>query len=126
MNAEKLLVKLVDTGHVECVPLTSIKVIEKDFLSLPRQVRNRLECGVLMSYCILKAIKVRLEGIKKAGEEAKIWLREFCRGKSLVGYVKARQEDKLGMVLYDTTMEDMDININEEMVSLGLAFKRDV
>ena len=36
---EDFLVKLVDTGHVECVPLSSIKVIEKDFLSLPRQVR---------------------------------------------------------------------------------------
>ena len=78
-----------------------------------------------MSYCFSQAIKVRLVGIKKAEEEAKIWLREFCRGKSLVGYVKARQEDKLGMVLYDTTVEDLDININEEIVSLGLASKKD-
>ena len=44
-KVEDFLVKLVDSGHVECVPLTSIKVIEKQFLSLPRQVWSVLSAG---------------------------------------------------------------------------------
>ena len=74
---------------------------------------------------VLKAVRVKLEGLRKAGQEASVWLRHVCRGKSLVGYIKTKQEDRLGLVLYDTSRENIDININGELCDLGLASKDD-
>jgi len=101
--SKDFLVRLVDTGKVELVSLSSMKILEKQFFSLPSQ-----------------AVRADLDGIKKSGEEATVWLREVCRGKSLVGHVIARQGERLSIVLYDTTVEDLDININKEMIDLGL------
>jgi len=105
-DGSQVLVKLVDTGKVEVVSESSIRALEAEFLSLPTQ-----------------ALKVGLDGIRDGGEEAVVWLREFCRGKDLVGRVVGRQEDRLSIVLYDTTLPDVDININEEVDSLVLATK---
>ena len=66
---------------------------------------------------------MKLEGLAEAGQEAAVWLRHFCLGKSLVGLIKTKQEGMLGLVLYDTSKEDLDININEELIALGFASK---
>ena len=73
----------------------------------------------------MKAVRVKLEGLLNAGQEANVWLRHVCLGKSLVGYIKTKQEDRLGLLFYDTSKEDLDININEELSALGLAAKKD-
>ena len=73
---------------------------------------------------VLQAVRVKLEGLAKAGQEATVWLSHVCLGKSLVGLIKTKQEDRLGLVLYDTSKEDLDININEELIALGFASKR--
>ena len=70
---------------------------------------------------VLKAVRVKLEGLVNAGQEATVWLRHVCLGKSLVGYIKTKQADRLELVLYDTSREDIDININQELSDLGLA-----
>ena len=41
-DSKNFLVKLVDTGKVEIVDQGSMKVLQKDFLSLPRQVNTAL------------------------------------------------------------------------------------
>ena len=37
---QNFLVKLVDTGEVEIIAQGSMKVLQKEFLSLPRQVNS--------------------------------------------------------------------------------------
>ena len=74
---------------------------------------------------VLKAVRVKLEGLRKIGQEATVWLKHVCLGKSLVGYIKSKQGDRLGLVLYDTSREDIDININDELIALGFASKKD-
>ena len=69
---------------------------------------------------------MRLQGIKKGGEEAAVWLRDVCRGKSLVGRVVTRQADRLYLDLHEGSLEDVDVpTINREMIRLGLATKKD-
>ena len=75
---------------------------------------------------IIQAIKVELDGVSNDGEEPIMWLREFCRDKSLVGQVVASLEDRLSVVLYDTTRPEVDININNEVGSLDLASQKDI
>ena len=41
-DSKNFLVKLVDTGKVEIVGQGSMKVLQKDFLSLPRQVNTAM------------------------------------------------------------------------------------
>ena len=41
-DSKNFLVKLVDTGKVEIVDQGSMKVLQKDFLSLPRQVNTAM------------------------------------------------------------------------------------
>ena len=72
-----------------------------------------------------QAVRVKLEGLTKTGQEATVWLKHVCLGKSLVGLINTKQEDRLGLVMYDTSKEDLDININEELIALGLASKKD-
>ena len=66
-----------------------------------------------------------MAGIKRGGEGAAVWLRKFCKDKELTGHVSTRQGDKLTIDLYDNTVEDLDININKELIALGLASKKD-
>ena len=73
----------------------------------------------------IQAVKVRMAGIKRGGEGAAVWLRKFCEDKELTGHVRTRQGDKLTIDLYDTTVEGLDININKELIALGLASKKD-
>ena len=40
VESEDFLVKLVDTGKVEIVSQEAMKVLQKEFLSLPRQVKK--------------------------------------------------------------------------------------
>ena len=40
MDSNNFLVKLVDTGKVEIVSQEAMKVLQKEFLSLPRQVKK--------------------------------------------------------------------------------------
>ena len=68
-----------------------------------------------------QAFKARLDGIKKGGEEAAVWLRMFSRGQRLVGHVKTRQAEKLTIDLLD----DSDSSINQQMIRLGLVKKKD-
>ena len=65
-----------------------------------------------------------MAGIKRGGEGASVWLRKFCKDKEVTGHVRTRQGDKLTIDLY-TTVEGQDININKELIALGLASKKD-
>ena len=68
---------------------------------------------------------MKLEGLRHAGQAAAVWLRHVTVGQSLVGLIKTKQADRLGLVLYDTSREELDININQELVALGLASKKE-
>ena len=121
---QTFLVKLVDTGKVEIVAEGSMKVLQKEFLSLPRQVNSDWIVKVKLTV-VPQAVRVKLEGLAKTGQEATVWLKHVCLGKSLVGLINTKQEDRLGLVMYDTSKEDLDINVNEELIALGLASRKD-
>ena len=107
-------------GHWEGgVGVSQLHEDSREAILLSTQSGKNLDCCDSLD-CSVKAIRADLDGIKKGGEEATVWLREVCRGKSLVGHVIARQGERLSIVLYDTTVEDLDININKEMIDLGL------
>ena len=50
-------------------------------------------------------------------------LRHVCLDQCLVGFVEARRGNEVDITLFDTTMKDVDIIINDEMIKLGFATK---
>ena len=71
----------------------------------------------------MKVIKMRLTGVEARNEGAMIlWLRRMCEGKGLVAEISETndEEDEISATLWDTN-NDSDININSQLVSLGLA-----
>ena len=68
---------------------------------------------------------MRLDGIKRCGEEAVVWLRDACKEKILEVKVVERKADRIYVELYDKTIEGVNVNINQEMFRLGLAKKKE-
>ena len=56
-------------------------------------------------------------------EEAVEWFKHAVLGNSLVGLVEDRTSKDVVFIVYDTSVNDVDIVINKEMVGLGLARK---
>ena len=71
----------------------------------------------------VKALKMKLSGLTQCGEAAAVWLRHVCLDQCFVGYVEARRGNEVDITLFDTTMKDLDIVINDEMIKLGFATK---
>ena len=71
----------------------------------------------------VKALKMKLSGLTQCGEDAAVWLRHVCLDQCLVGFVEARRGNEVDITLFDTTMKDLDIVINDEMIKLGFATK---
>lgn len=66
---------------------------------------------------------MKLSGLTQCGEDAAVWLRHVCLDQCLVGFVEARRGNEVDITLFDTTMKDVDIIINDEMIKLGFATK---
>ena len=64
---------------------------------------------------------MELTGIESCGEAGIVWLKHLCLGKDFVGYVNSLDVNVISVTLYDTTIQDLDIVINEEMVESGFA-----
>ena len=56
-------------------------------------------------------------------EEAVEWFKYAVLGNSLVGLVEDRTSEDVVFTVYDTSVNEVDIVINKEMVDLGLARK---
>ena len=50
-------------------------------------------------------------------------MRHVSLDQCLVGFVEARRGNEVDITLFDTTMKDLDIVINDEMIKLGFATK---
>ena len=50
-------------------------------------------------------------------------MRHVSLDQCLVGFVEARRGNEVDITLFDTTMKDVDIIINDEMIKLGFATK---
>ena len=64
---------------------------------------------------------MELTGIDTFEDAATVWLRHVCLGSYLVGLVDARVGDGIRVTLYDTSVKEVDIVINNELTKLGLA-----
>ena len=64
---------------------------------------------------------MELTGIKSCGEAGMVWLKHLCLGKDFVGFVNSKDGNVISVTLYDTTIKDLDIVINDEMIESGFA-----
>ena len=69
----------------------------------------------------LISLQINWGTIEMSEEAASVWLRRFCDGKGLVGMIDAKIGSLLSVTLYDTNNINQDININKELLKLGLA-----
>jgi len=100
---EEYLVSLVDTGEIVISNLHSMQKLDVSFVMLAPQVT-----------------KMELSGVNAYEESATVWLKHKYLGKSLVGLVDSIENEKLSVTLYDTTISELDIVINDELMQLGL------
>jgi len=100
---EEFLVNLVDTGEIVISNLHSMQKLDVAFVMLAPQ-----------------ATKMELSGVNAFEETASVWLKHKYLGKSLVGLVDSVSDEKLSVTLYDTTISELDIVINDELMQLGL------
>ena len=70
---------------------------------------------------VFKAIRMKMTGLDRFEDAASVWMRHMCHGFQGVGLVDAIVEETLVMTVYDTSNEDFDTNLNNEIVKLGLA-----
>ena len=66
-------------------------------------------------------MKMKMTNIDSFGDTATTWLKHICLKKDFVGFVNSGEGDTVSMTLYDTTVKELDIIINKEMVELGIA-----
>ena len=57
-------------------------------------------------------------------EESVEWFKHVALNKSLVGMVEETDAEEVTFTMYDTSLEDIDIIINSEMLTMGLAMKK--
>ena len=66
-------------------------------------------------------MKLKMTNIGSFTESASTWLKHVCLKKDFVGFVNSGDCGTVSMTLYDTTVKELDIIINKEMVELGIA-----
>merc|ERR1719341_1908600 len=101
---------MVDTGKLVIVSKEMIKPLVKQFCQLPVQaIRSRLASVEVMN---------EKEGW---GEMTVEWFKHAALKKSLVGLVESKSGDELIFTMYDTSVQDVDTVLNQDMVVMGLA-----
>ena len=63
---------------------------------------------------------MELTGIESCGEAGLVWLKHLCLGKDFVGFIDSKNGNIISVTLYDTTVKDLDIVINDVMIESGL------
>ena len=63
---------------------------------------------------------MKMTGINSFTKSASTWLNHVCLNKDFVGFVNSGDGDLVCMTLYDTTVKELDVEINQEMVKLGI------
>ena len=113
MSRSQLALSLVDSGRLVLRPESDLRLLLPQFRELPAQ-----------------AVRVRLAGVRPMGEggwgEGAIsWFRWEIGGNSYVGLVDDIQEEEgeavMTIELIDTSDENTDINISQEMIRRSLA-----
>ena len=66
-------------------------------------------------------MKMKMTNIDSFSDSATTWLKHICLKKDFVGFVNSGDGDTVSMTLYDTTVKELDIIINKEMVEIGIA-----
>ena len=66
-------------------------------------------------------MKMKLTNIDSFSDSATTWMKHICLKKDFVGFVNSGEGDTVSMTLYDTTVKELDIIINKEMVEIGVA-----
>lgn len=66
-------------------------------------------------------MRMKMTNIGSFTESAPTWLKHVCLKKDFVGFVNSGDGGIVCMTLYDTTVKELDIIINKEMVELGIA-----
>ena len=69
-------------------------------------------------------MKMKMTNIDSFSDTATTWLKHICLKKDFVGFVNSVEGDTVCMTLYDTTVKELDIIINREMVELGIAYTK--
>ena len=64
---------------------------------------------------------MKMTNIDSFSDSATTWLKHICFKKDFVGFVNSGDGDTVSMTLYDTTVKELDIIINKEMVDIGIA-----
>ena len=64
---------------------------------------------------------MKMTNIDSFSDSATTWLKHICLKKDFVGFVNSGEGDTVSMTLYDTTVKELDIIINKEMVEIGIA-----
>ena len=108
MSSSVYCLRLVDNGRMVIVTEDNMRPLQKLFRQLPFQV-----------------VRARLVGLvgEDWSEEAVEWFKHAVLGNSLVGLVEHRTSEVVVFTVYDTSVNEVDIVINKEMVDLGLARK---
>ena len=66
-------------------------------------------------------MKMKMTNIDSFSDSATTWMKHICLKKDFVGFVNSGEGDTVSMTLYDTTVKELDIIINKEMVEIGIA-----
>ena len=66
-------------------------------------------------------MKMKMTNIDSFSDSATTWLKHICLKKDFVGFVNSGEGDIVSMTLYDTTVKELDIIINKEIVEIGIA-----
>ena len=69
-------------------------------------------------------MKMKMTNIDSFTDCASTWLKHVCLKKDFVGFVNSVEGDTVCITLYDTTVKELDIIINREMVELGIAYTK--
>ena len=64
---------------------------------------------------------MKMTNIDSFSDSATTWMKHICLKKDFVGFVNSGEGDTVSMTLYDTTVKELDIIINKEMVEIGIA-----
>jgi len=103
-DVKTFLVLLVDIGEHAVIRGDDIRELALVFSQLPVQ-----------------AMKMKMTNIDSFGDSATTWLNHVCLKKDFVGFVNSGDRDTVSMTLYDTTVKELDIIINKEMVEIEIA-----
>jgi len=114
LSSSLFSMRMVDTGRMMMMASKEmIKPLVKQFWQLPAQ-------AIKANLASVDVINVG-EGWQ---EEAIVWFKHIALNKSLVGLVEARFDVELALTMYDTSVQDVDTVLNQEMVVMGLARKK--